>query len=200
MAFDLGFDNLRDDDEYIKNAIAEMEETFQLVLIKDHFEESIILMKDFLCLTLNDVRHLHLNSRVSSQIKIPDSKTRNYIRNWNKLDTALFDHFNRTFWKRVSAYGKEKMAKEIEELNNLNSKLQEMCIDGSVMTHHDVKDSRFRVFKPQGVETGGFNLKKESLHIPLCQEVAQIEKAWAKALRQKQYHSSPESLYNSFEE
>ena len=190
MAFDLGFDNLRDDDEYIQQAIVEMEKTFQLVLIKEFFEESVILMKDFLCLNLSEVRHLHLNSRVESDVKLPDQKIRDDIRQWNKLDTAIYNHFNKTFWKKVKKYGSEKMRKETEELRELNAKLQNMCIDGGVVEHNAVEDSRFRVFHPKGVETGGFNLKQEALGIPLCLEVAQIEKEWFRFIKQKQSHLS----------
>ena len=183
MAFDLGLDNLREDDEYIKFAVDEIQQTFQLVLINEYFEESVILMKDFLCLNMSEVRHLRLNSRFDTEVKIPDQKTRDDIRKWNKLDAALYDHFNKTFWKKVIAYGKEKMTRDVESLKKLNLDLQNMCVDGGIVEHDQVENANYRVFKPKGVNTGGFNLKKEALVSPLCQEVAQTEKAWHKYLR-----------------
>ena len=44
-AFDLGLDYERDDDQYIKEAIQTIESRFDLVLITDRFEESVILLK-----------------------------------------------------------------------------------------------------------------------------------------------------------
>ena len=183
MAFDLGLDNLREDDEYIKFAVDEIQQTFQLVLINEYFEESVILMKDFLCLNMSEVRHLRLNSRYDTEVKVPDQKTRDDIRKWNKLDAALYDHFNKTFWKKVTAYGKEKMARDVESLKKLNLDLQNMCVDGGIVEHDQVENANYRFFKPKGVNTGGFNLKKEALVSPLCQEVAQTENVWHKYLR-----------------
>ena len=45
LAFDLGLDYERDDDQYIKEAIQTIESRFDLVLITDRFEESVILLK-----------------------------------------------------------------------------------------------------------------------------------------------------------
>lgn len=39
------------------------------------------------------------------------------IKKWNKLDTALYEHFNALLDEKVKAFGKEKMQAEIEELN-----------------------------------------------------------------------------------
>ena len=39
------------------------------------------------------------------------------IKKWNKLDTALYDHFNALLDEKVKAFGKEKMQAEIEKLN-----------------------------------------------------------------------------------
>jgi hypothetical protein len=42
------------------------------------------------------------------------------IKNWNKLDTALYEHFNALLDEKVKAFGKEKMQAEIEQLNGKN--------------------------------------------------------------------------------
>ena len=187
LAFDLGFDNMNEDDDYIKTVIVEMENTFELVLIKDYFEESVILMKDFLCLSLSDIQHLRMNSRISSSIKVDDAM-RKKIRKWNKIDSALFDHFNKTFWKKVEAYGHDKMNYHLEQLRQMNDDLADKCIEGQgVVKSELVKDERFRVFKPKGVQTGGFNLKQGAVNDTFCQDVAQIEKVWHSYLLEKQY-------------
>ena len=41
----MGLDYERDDDQYIKEAIQTIESRFDLVLITDRFEESVILLK-----------------------------------------------------------------------------------------------------------------------------------------------------------
>ena len=42
------------------------------------------------------------------------------IKNWNKLDTALYEHFNALLDEKVKAFGKDKMQAEIQELNGKN--------------------------------------------------------------------------------
>ena len=51
MAFDLGLDWERDDDQYVQEAIKLMEQRFGLVLLTDFFEESLVLLKGSLQLT-----------------------------------------------------------------------------------------------------------------------------------------------------
>ena len=184
--FDLGFDNLQDDDTYIQQAIARMQNLYDLVLINDYFEESIVLLKDFLGVKLNEVRYLRLNARLNKSI-IVDNKMRSKIRKWHKADAAVFDFFNHTFWKRVEAYGREKMAKEVVELQKLNSKLQESCVDKSLVSTSAIENADFRAYIPKGVKMAGFALKHECMSNKTCQDAAKTEKAWYKYLMKKQY-------------
>ena len=36
------------------------------------------------------------------------------IKAWNQADVKLYDHFNKTFWKRVEAFGIDKLNTELE--------------------------------------------------------------------------------------
>ena len=58
LAFDLGLDFDRDDPAYLQEAVALTDKRFDLVMITDRFEESVILLKDALCLTLKDISFL----------------------------------------------------------------------------------------------------------------------------------------------
>ena len=58
MAFDLGFNNTDPTPEYTAAAIQKMDKRFDLVMITDRFEESIILMRDLLCMSEDDVIYL----------------------------------------------------------------------------------------------------------------------------------------------
>ena len=57
----MGLEYERDDDQYIKEAIQTIESRFDLVLITDRFEESVILLKgnDFTRRSWFESRHLH---------------------------------------------------------------------------------------------------------------------------------------------
>jgi galactosylceramide sulfotransferase len=67
MAFDLGFNNTDPTPEYTAAAIQKMDQRFDLVMITDRFEESIILMRDLLCMSEDDVIYLALKVRRETQ-------------------------------------------------------------------------------------------------------------------------------------
>lgn len=62
MAYDLGFNNSDPTPQYVNEAIAAMDARFDLVMITDRFEESIILMRDLLCMSEEDV--IYLGTRI----------------------------------------------------------------------------------------------------------------------------------------
>ena len=53
----------------------------------------------------------------------------NSIRNWNKLDTALYDHFMTVLDKKIEKYGRVKMAAEVEELKQKVEEWNKKCIE-----------------------------------------------------------------------
>jgi len=67
MAYDLGFNNSDPTPQYVNEAIAAMDARFDLVMITDRFEESIILMRDLLCMSEEDVIYLALKVRRETQ-------------------------------------------------------------------------------------------------------------------------------------
>jgi hypothetical protein len=67
MAFDLGFNNTDPTPEYTEYAIQKMDKRFDLVMITDRFEESIVLMRELLCMSEDDVIYLALKVRRETQ-------------------------------------------------------------------------------------------------------------------------------------
>ena len=187
MFHDLGFNHFKDDDDYIRRAIMEMDDTYHLVLLSDYFEESMILMKDLLCMSFNDIQHLRLNSRLNSKIDA-DESTRQKIRKWNKADTAVYRHFNESFWRKVDAYGRERMRRDVDELKHFNLKLQSKCIEGNRVSSSLVNNKEYRVYNPKGVEMAGFILKDSVRNNKFCQNVVKTEVAWYKYLMKVQYN------------
>jgi len=129
MAFDLGLEYESDDESYMNEAIKLTEHRFGLVMITDRFEESAILLKHELCMDVEDVAYLRLKVRKESDRKSMSPEYQDKIKNWNKLDTALYDHFNALLDEKIKAFGKEKMQAEIEELNEKVEQLNTKCIE-----------------------------------------------------------------------
>ena len=70
----------------VKNAIKTLDQDFDMVLLMEHFDESLILLRRQLCWKIDDVVYFKLNERLSKnrQIKPMSNDTIMKIEKWNK--------------------------------------------------------------------------------------------------------------------
>ncbi|XP_042331097.1 galactose-3-O-sulfotransferase 4 isoform X2 [Sceloporus undulatus] len=114
----------------IKAALANLDQTFHLVLLTEYMDESLILLRDALCWSLEEVvafRHNLRSPRAVSPLR-PSEAAR--LRAWNHLDWHLYSHFNRTFWARVEQFGHARMAREVALLQKRRVELMRHCLRG----------------------------------------------------------------------
>lgn len=129
MAYDLGFDNENSTAEYTRDAITKLDSKFDLVMITDRFEESIILMKEILCMSDEDVIYLALKVRRETQSTELTTDEAKKIREWNALDTALYDHFEKKLDMAVERYGRDRMSLQVNKLREQLRDVEEKCVD-----------------------------------------------------------------------
>lgn len=129
MSFDLGlepgdFENA----DVISDFILSVEENFDMVLLLEYFDESLILLKRHLCWSFEDVLYVKHNSRLQSLKKhhIP-KKFRTTFLEWNQADVLLYKHFNQTFWKNVKYQGKNFWS-EVRNLKKGSDKIATECL------------------------------------------------------------------------
>ena len=67
-------------------------------------------------MSIDDLKSLKLKVRKDADRSSLDAAHQTMIRNWNKLDSALYDHFLEVHNKKVDEYGREKMATELKLL------------------------------------------------------------------------------------
>lgn len=164
LFFDFGFDNnLEVNDPHVMEAIRDLSKRFHLVLIAEYFEESLILLKDLLCWTMEDILYFKLNVRRTSSVSRLDPETRAKALEWNWADWKLYEHFNATFWERVKAFGSERMEREVNELRRRNAEMRATCIEGGgAVEAQKIKDTHFRPWQPAGEKSiMGYNLRKD---------------------------------------
>ena len=91
----------------IKATIQEIYEKFMLVLIFEHFDESLLLLKRKLCWRLDDVLYLRCQYAKDSTYKLsPQSvKLKHMIKTWNSADSSLYQFFNETLWEEIKYEG-----------------------------------------------------------------------------------------------
>ena len=112
----------------VRNEITKLDRDFELVLIMEYFDESLILLKKALCWTFQDILYVKFNQRQHKpKIKISE-KVKQNIREWNKADVMLHDYFNRTLWRKIHDYG-SSFWRDLNDFRRMNSKMQSSCVE-----------------------------------------------------------------------
>ncbi|KAM4040790.1 galactose-3-O-sulfotransferase 2-like [Anomaloglossus baeobatrachus] len=185
LTFDLGFEL---DGSPGQSVLAwhAMDNIFDLVIITEYYDESLILLKDALCWSFYDVLSFPLNSRSNNTRKTLTLETQEKVKSWNRLDWEMYTYFNNSFWKRVQTFGVERMERELKELKRIKTVMFDKCLEGEV----DPKKLKDRSMMPcqAGLATIlGYNLKPG---LPkddelLCQRLVTPELQYHEILKKK---------------
>ncbi|XP_029025255.1 galactosylceramide sulfotransferase [Betta splendens] len=164
LFFDFGLDNnLEADDPRVPMYIDNLTKHFDLVLIAEYFEESLILLKDRLCWTMEDILYFKLNARKGSSVSQLTPEQRAAALAWNGADWKLYRHFTAIFWARVEAYGRDRMRREVEELRRRNAEMKALCVEGGdAVEAEKIRDRHFQPWQPVGESSIlGYNVKAD---------------------------------------
>ncbi|XP_061458279.1 galactosylceramide sulfotransferase isoform X2 [Rhineura floridana] len=180
LFFDLGYDNnMNANSPLVDRYIREVDDRFHLVMLVEYFDESLMLLKDLLCWELEDVLYFKLNARKDSTVSKLMGDLYQKATAWNLIDTKLYRYFNTTFWRKVEAYGHERMAKDVARLQEENEKMKSICIDGGrPVDANAIQESAMQPWQPLGKKSIlGYNLKKRinKKHRKLCRKMLMPE-------------------------
>ncbi|XP_065562283.1 galactosylceramide sulfotransferase-like isoform X1 [Artemia franciscana] len=131
MLFDLGFlvpdfDN----EDKVKKFTDEVEKNFDLVMVVEKFEESMVLLKHLLCWDYKDFVFFKLNARKEeSKLKLSADQA-DKLRRWLKADNFLYTRLRKVFEKKVKEFGYERMEKEKKKLSSARNQVIERCLSG----------------------------------------------------------------------
>ena len=185
-----------EDDNYIKRSIAEIDTIFDLMMISDYMDESMVLLSELMCWDVRELACLKLNARAVNNDRSVEEveRIRSKVRSWSRADAMLFDHFNATFWRKVDEFGSERMRRKVAELNAEADRLKLMCL----RTEDNVEKSKIQnkfiknnVFTPKGVKMTGYDLKPGAEDIKLCKQLTAAENPFSKEVFEFQ------NLYNA---
>ncbi|XP_022112244.1 galactosylceramide sulfotransferase-like isoform X2 [Acanthaster planci] len=177
MLYDLGLpESGQFSPSKINQKIMELTRQFDLVMITEYFDESVVLLRHLMCWEIDDMVYFILNARSKSSVPTLSLDLAEKIRDWNAGDVRLYDVFNKTFWKRVEVFGAERMHKEVQALQERVGFFRDYCIERVV-------DNDRHVWHPYGVKIDSFKLKPETQHDPLCNRMIKPELLYTRALR-----------------
>lgn len=105
---------------------------FDFVMIYEYLDESLVLLKELLGWSWNDVIVFRMNSRRSESIIKRPSELQELAARWNWADVELYTLFLKEFYKRVERYGRYRMENDVMLLRKMRSRRYEECVDAVI--------------------------------------------------------------------
>ncbi|XP_062050500.1 galactose-3-O-sulfotransferase 2 isoform X1 [Lepus europaeus] len=205
MWFDLGFDNNAPPEEgYVRARIADVEQRFQLMLIAEHFDESVVLLRHLLRWSLDDVVAFRLNLRSTRTVAHLPPESRELARRWCALDWRLYDHFNRTLWARLhTELGPRRLRADVARLRARRQELTELCLqDGAPQNQAQITDRLLRPFQSGQADILGYNLRPglDNATLRMCRRMVMPELQYMAYLYARQFPEKPRKAIPLLEE
>lgn len=134
QAFDLGFDSDNEDPTYIDQVIKYLDQNIHLVMITEMIDQSLLMLRQLLCMHIDDIIYLKLKIRKDTdrqeQTVTTSDEVKEKIRDWNALDTAIYDHFHYKLIHQIETeYGYAKMDEDVESFQKRLKQVEEHCVD-----------------------------------------------------------------------
>ncbi|XP_039250565.2 galactose-3-O-sulfotransferase 3-like [Styela clava] len=124
QSYDLGLDSDNQTEEYVINKAKELDSVFDLVMLTDYYLESLLLLKEVLCMEWEELIGRYRNKgRYEPHVYTKEEER--IVRYLNKQDILLYDYFNNTFWTKVEKYGFERMKNDKKRLQEMIRKFED---------------------------------------------------------------------------
>ena len=179
MMFDLGF-SLRCFQNYtaVTDYINFLNKEFDLIMIMDYFDESLVLLKRLLGWDIDDILYVKVNERLGKEkaSNLSDRVQEN-IKRWNKADVLLFNYFNATFWRKVEMEG-PAFYEDLSAFRERKLKLEQQCFTNYGTEMQRIWGQKF---------IKGYSLRKDlnSSFEYVCNLLIKTENSYLDALRTK---------------
>ncbi len=146
LLWSLGVAHDQTTDQTVSGAkIREVQEKFGLVMVRDKFDESLVLLADMFCWPLEDMVYIKQNQRIEKVVEEVSNYTRKILSKWLEEDyrvrhgffserfpifisLQLYNHFLFELERKIIAYGRERMARDVERLRELSAELVRQCV------------------------------------------------------------------------
>lgn len=130
MSFDLGLnESMFDNEEAIEDFIILVRQDFDLVMITEYMEVSLVLLADLMDWPLERVVHLNHMMRQESKVHQLEEADKTLLRDLNLPDHVLYKYFLEELKKKIGGYGIPRMQKQVAKLINLNNEFSFSCVE-----------------------------------------------------------------------
>ena len=133
--FDLGLDQkYHENVTAVQDYIRQLQQEFQLVLLMEYFDESLVLLKRRFCWEIEDILYFKLNERTNKDKQELTNQAREQIQKWNSGDALLYDVFNQTLWQMIEREGPD-FAEDLALFTRKKEAVKKACLqEGNFLT------------------------------------------------------------------
>ena len=86
-----------EDEEKVSLKNSELDNQFDLVLLAEHFDESLVLLARMLCWDLMEVRYLKQNDRKAKKASNITEEAHAQLKTWLAADFGLYENYETKF-------------------------------------------------------------------------------------------------------
>ena len=203
--FDFGLDHNANFSESLaqKGELA-VRRAFSLILLSEHFDQSMVLLRHALCWPLDAVVSFSLNARQQKSNKgssngglVLSNEQRRKLQEWNALDWHLYQTFNHTFWEEVEKFGRARMESEVALLRSRREMMARVCLrdGGRPVEASRIRDKTIRPFQSGLVKILGYELQPglDNATNQACLKMIRPEIQYKDLLDARQFPRSPQA-------
>lgn len=99
---------------------------FKLVMIKEYFDESLVLLRRILNWNIRDI--LYIRKNTSKYVPMKSFRDRYLHKQHSFLDYCLYNFFVRIFWRQVRQQGEDFHA-EVSYFRQMRHAVEDFCVD-----------------------------------------------------------------------
>jgi len=141
----------------VQDRINQLDASFDLVMVAEQFDESLVLLSHQLCWPLANMTSLKLNARKASSRSRLSAGSRASLASWLAADYKLYNHFKLRLEERVAEVGSEEVLKGVAELKRLNRETKKKCVLERVEDTQRLPKNK----RPWSQDVVGFRLSEE---------------------------------------
>lgn len=117
------------DDQAVDAWLQELQLSMGLVMLKEHFDEGLVLLGHNLGLKTEDLVHINFKESFHPP-SLPSKAEAERLEALLMVDTKLYQHFNQTFWQQWElAGGHAKLGASLAELRDSNKQVSKACAE-----------------------------------------------------------------------
>ena len=106
--------------------VENLDRELDLMMVLEHFHESLVLLKRRVCLSLRDIVFLKTNSRRNSNVHKVTARDVEELKSWQMADHVAYDHFYAKFWAEVGNEG-EGFYREVAHFKETVRLINDYC-------------------------------------------------------------------------